>query len=135
MPSIWSKHRFRYFAVFIASYGNPTHHTVSEPWYMHIAAEYETTHLNFTNEPLSSALYPRRLLGLGDILVADPVVPALVPYVNVLATIVGTPLDLLHLAIGGRLGLLAFCATPSHGNGYQRTLTPARGALQHGSLR
>jgi hypothetical protein len=28
-----------------------------------------------------------------------PVVPTLVPHVNVLATIVGTPLDLLHLVI------------------------------------
>jgi len=101
---------------------------------MHIPAEYETTHLNFTNEPLSITLYPRRLLGLGDLLVAGLVVPALAPYVNVLATIMGTPLDLLHFVIGGRLGLLAFCATPNHGNGYQRTLTPARGALQCGSL-
>jgi len=98
-------------------------------------AEYKTTHLNFINEPLSSVLYPRRLLGLGDLLVASLVVPTLAPYVNMLATIVGTPLDFLHFVVGGRLGLLALRATPSHGNGYHRTLTPARGALQRGSLR
>ena len=88
--------------------------------YIHTPAEYKTTHLNFINEPLSSALYPRRLLGLGDLLVAGPVVPTLAPHVNMLATIIGAPLDLLHFIIGGRLGLLAFRATPSRGNGYQR---------------
>ena len=65
---------------------------------------------------------------------AGPVVPTLAPNVNVLATIVGTPLDLLHFVIRGRADLLALRATPSHGNGYHRTLTPARGALRRGSL-
>ena len=102
--------------------------------YIHTPAEYKTTHLNFINEPLSSTLYPRRLLGLGDLLVAGPVVPTLAPYVNVLATITGTSVDFLHFVIGGRLSLLALRATPSHGNRYHRTLTPARGALWRGSL-
>jgi len=103
--------------------------------YIHTLAKYKTTHLNFINEPLSSALYPRRLLGLGDLLVAGLVVPTLAPHANVLATIMGTPLDLLHFIIGGRMGLLALHATPSHGNGHHRTLTLARGALRRGSLR
>jgi hypothetical protein len=54
-------------------------------------AEYKTTYLYFINEPLSSALYPCRLLGLGELFVAGPVVPTLAPHVNVLVTIVGTP--------------------------------------------
>jgi len=58
-----------------------------------------TTHLNFFNEPLSSALYPCRLLSLGELFMAGPVVPTLAPHVNMLATIVGMPLDLLHLII------------------------------------
>jgi len=96
--------------------------------------EHKTTHLNFINESLSSALYPRHLLGLGDLLVACPVVPTLAPHVNMLAAIVGTPLDFLHFVIGGRLGLLALRANANHGNGYHRTLTPARGAPRRGSL-
>jgi hypothetical protein len=133
-PSIWSKHLFQYFAVFIAPCEKYTYRTVNKQQYIHTLVEYKTTHLNFINEPLSSTLYPRRLLGLGDLLVAGPVVPMLVSHVNVLATIVGTPLDLLHFIIRGRAGLLALRATPSHGNGYHRTLTPARGALRRGSL-
>jgi hypothetical protein len=39
------------------------------------------------------------------------------------------PLDLLNFIIRGRLGLGALPATPSHSNGYHRTLTSARGAL------
>jgi len=96
---------------------------VNKQQYIHTLAEYKTTHLNFINEPLSSALYPRRLLSLSELLVADPVVPTLAPHVNVLATIVGTPLDLLHFVIRGRLGNGALLATPSHGNWYHWTLT------------
>ena len=103
--------------------------------YIYTPAEHKTTHLNFIDEPLGSALHPLCLLGLGDLLVAGPVIPALAPYINVLATVMGTPLNFLHFVIGDRLGLLALCATTSHGNGYHRTLTPARGALQRGSLR
>ena len=103
--------------------------------YIHTPAEHKTTHLNFINKPLSSALYPLGLLGLGNLLVAGPVVPKLAPHINMLATIVGAPLDFLHFIIGGRLGPLVLHATPSHGNGYQRTLTPARGAFWRGSLR
>jgi len=91
--------------------------------YIYTQAKYKTTHLNFINKPLSSALHPHHLFGLGDLLVAGPVVPTLAPYVNVLATIMGMPLDFLHFVIGGRLSLLAFCAAPSHGNRYHRTLT------------
>ena len=94
----------------------------------------ETTYLNLTDEALGTALYPLCLLDLGDLLIADPVVPMLVPYVDVLATIVGMPLDLLHLIIRGRLALGAPPATPSHSIGYHRTLTSARGALWCGSF-
>ena len=126
---------FWYFAVFIAPCEKYTYRTVNKQQYIHTPAEYKTTHLNFINEPLSSALYPRRLLGLGDLLMASPVVPTLAPHVNMLVTIVRTPLDFLHFVIGSRLGLLALRTTPSHGNEYHRTLTLARGALRHGSLR
>ena len=43
-------------------------------------------------------------------------------------------MDLLHFVVGGCLGLLALRATPSPGSGYQRTLTPPRGALWRRSL-
>jgi len=82
---------------------------------------------------LGSALYPLRLLDLGDLLVAGLVVPMLAPYIDVLATIAGTPLDLLHFVVGGRPSFLAFYATPNHGIGYHRTLTSVRSALLCGS--
>ena len=102
--------------------------------YICILVECRTTHLNFVDEPLGSALYPCRLLGLGELFVTNEVVPTLAPHVNVLATIMGAPLDLLHFVVGGRLGLLARRATPSRGSGYQRTLTLTRGALWRRSL-
>jgi len=102
--------------------------------YIYTPIECETTYLNFTNEPLSSTLYPLRLLDLGDLLVASLVVPTLAPYINVLATIARTPLDFLHFVVGGRLSFLTLYATPNHGNGYHRTLTPVRSALLRGSL-
>jgi len=43
----------------------------------------------------------------------NEVVPALAPHVNVLVTILGMTLDLLHFIVGGRLGLLARCTTPA----------------------
>ena len=59
----------------------------------------------------------------------NEVVPTLAPHVNVLETIMGATLDFFYFIVGGRLGLLALCATPSRGHGYHWTLTPARGAL------
>jgi hypothetical protein len=129
MPSIWSKHLFRYFAVFIAPCKNCTYCAVNKQQYTHILAEYKTTYLDFVDEPLGSALYPCRLLGLGELFVTDEVVPTSAPHKNVLATIMGAPLDLFHFVIGGCPGLLALRATPSHGHGYHWTLTSARGAL------
>jgi len=102
---------------------------------IYILAEHKNTYLDFFDKPLGSALYPGRLLGLGELFVTDEVVPTLAPHENVLATILGAPLDLLHLVVGGRLGLLTLHATPSRGNRYHRTLTPTRGALWRRSLR
>ena len=45
----------------------------------------------------------------------NEMVPTLAPHVNVLATIMGATLDFLYFVVGGRLGLLALCATPSRG--------------------
>jgi hypothetical protein len=59
-------------------------------------AEHKNTYLDFFDEPLGSALYSGRLLGLGELLVTDEVVPALAPHKNVLATILGAPLDLMR---------------------------------------
>ena len=58
----------------------------------------------------------------------NEVVPALAPHVNVLATILGTTLDLLHFIVGGRPGLLALRTTPGRGRRHHWTLTQARGA-------
>jgi len=95
----------------------------------------ETTYLNFATEALGSALYPLRLLDLGDLFVTSPVVSTLAPYIDVLVAIVGTRLDLLHFIVGGRLSFLALCATPNHSNRYHRTLTSVRSAVLRGSLR
>ena len=46
-----------------------------------------------------------------------------------LATIMGATLDFFYFIVGGRLGLLALCATPCHGHRYHWTLIPARGAF------
>jgi hypothetical protein len=56
-------------------------------------------------------------------------VPTLAPHVNVLATIMGATLDFFYFVVGGRLGLLALCATPSRGHRYHWTLIPARGSF------
>ena len=104
-------------------------HILKKQQYIHILAKHKTTYLDFINEPLGSTLYPCRLLGLGELFMADEVVPTLAPHENVLATIMGAPLDLFHLVVGGCLGLPAFRATPSRGHGYYWTLTPARGIL------
>jgi hypothetical protein len=65
---------------------------------------------------------------------AGPVVPMLAPYVDVLATIMGTPLDLLHFVVGGHRDFLASYTTPNHGNGYHWTLTSVRSVLLRRSL-
>jgi hypothetical protein len=94
----------------------------------------EITYLNLVDEALGSALHSLRLLDLGDLLMAGLVVLTMVPYIDVLATIVGAPLDLFHFIVGDRLSLLALCATPNHGRGYHRTLTMVRSTLLRGSL-
>jgi len=73
----------------------------------------EITYLNLVDEELGSALHSLRLLNLDDLLMVGRVVPRLAPYIDVLATIVGAPLDLFHFVVGDRLSLLAFCATPT----------------------
>jgi len=77
-----------------------------------------TTHLYFIDEPFGSTLHPCRLLGLGEFFVTDKMVPTLAPHLNVLATIMRTPLDFLYFIVGGCWGFLAFCATPDRGNRY-----------------
>jgi hypothetical protein len=57
----------------------------------------------------------------------NEVVPALAPHVDVLATITGTTLDLLHFIVGGRPGLLARRTAPSRGRRHHWTLIQARG--------
>jgi len=99
IPSIWSKHLFRYFAIFIAPYKNYTYCKVNKQQYIHILAKHKTTYLDYVDEPLGSVLYPCRLLGLGELFVADEVVPTLAPHENVLATIMGAPLDLFHFIV------------------------------------
>jgi len=116
-------------------YRNYTYCEANKQQYIHILAKHKNTYLDFFDEPFGSALYSGHLLGLGELFVTDEVVPALAPHENVLATILGAPLDLLHLVVGGHLGLLALCATPSRGNRYHRTLTPTTGALWQRSLR
>jgi len=58
------------------------------------------------------ALQPRSLFGLRELLVSNKVIPALAPHVDVLAAVTGTTLDLLHVVVRGRLGLLV-CRTAS----------------------
>jgi len=85
-------------------------------------AKHKNTYLDFFDEPLGSALYSGRLLGLGELFVTNDVVPTLAPHENVLATILGAPLDLLHLIVRGRLGLLTLRATPAVVIGIKRPL-------------
>ena len=94
----------------------------------------EITYLNLVDEALGSALHSLRLLDLGDLLMAGLVVLTMVPYIDVLATIVGAPLDLFHFIVGGRLSFLALCATPNHDRGHHRTITMVRSTLLRGSL-
>ena len=83
----------------------------------------EGTYLNIANKTLGGPLHPLRLLDLGDLFVAGPVVSTLAPYTDTLASIVGAPLDLFHLVVGVRLGPLALCAPPHHGQGHHWSLT------------
>jgi len=96
--------------------------------------KHEITYLNLVDKALGSVLHSLRILDLGDLLMAGLVVPTLAPYIDVLATIVGAPLDLLHLIDGDRISLLALCATPNHGRGHHRILTLVRSTLLRGSL-
>ena len=80
--------------------------------------KHKTTYLDFINKPLGNALYPRRLLGLGGFFVTNKMVPTLAPYVNVLTTIMRTPLDLLHFIVRGRRGFLALYVTSGRVNRY-----------------
>jgi hypothetical protein len=80
-----------------------------------LRATQKTTYLNLIHEPLRCALHPRGLLRLREFFMTNEVVPSLAPHVNVLTTILGTTLDLLHFIVGGRLGLLALRTTPGRG--------------------
>jgi hypothetical protein len=75
-----------------------------------IFQSWEVAYLNFVDKPLGGPFHSLRLFDLGDLLVASPVVPTLTPDINMLAPIMGTPLDLLHFVVGARLGLLALGA-------------------------
>jgi hypothetical protein len=76
-----------------------------------IQAAHRTTYLNLVHEAFSRALHPRGLFRLCELLMSNKVVPALAPHVDVLATITGTTLDLLHVVIGGFRGF-SFAALP-----------------------
>ena len=65
---------------------------------------------------------------------ASPVVPTLAPHIDMVASIVGTPLDLPHLIVGVRLGPLALCAPPHHGRGHHWPLTKVGSAFRCSSL-
>ena len=58
----------------------------------------------------------------------NEVVPVLAPHVDVLATILGMTLDLLHFIVRGHLGLLALRTTSGRGRRHHWTLIQARGA-------
>ena len=74
----------------------------------------EVAYLNFVDKPLGGPLQSLRLFDFGDLLVASPVVSTLTPDINMLAPIMGVPLDLLHFIVGACLGLLAQGAPPNH---------------------
>ena len=74
-------------------------------------------YLNFVDKQLDGPLQSLRLFNFSDLLVASPVVSMLIPYINMLAQIVGAPLDLLHFFVGACLGLLALGAPPHHSRG------------------
>ena len=78
----------------------------------HIFSSWKIAHFNFIDKLLGSLLHSFRLLDLGVLLVASPVVSTLTPHINMLAPIAGTPLDLLHFIVGACLGLLALGAPP-----------------------
>ena len=92
-------------------------------------AAQKTTYLNLVNEPLGCALHPRGLLRLRKFFMTNEMVPALALHVNVLATILGTTLDLLRFVVGGRLGPFALRTTPSRGRSHHWTLVQAMGVL------
>ena len=85
-----------------------------------IFQSWEVAYLNFVDKPLGGPFHSLRRFDFGDLLVASPVVPTLTPDINMLAPIVGAPLDLLHFIIKARLGLLALGAPPYHSRGCHR---------------
>ena len=73
---------------------------------MCVSTECEITYINLVGKTLGDPLHPLRLLDLSDLFVAGPVVPTLLPHIDMLASVAGAPLDLIHLTVGVRLGPL-----------------------------
>ena len=67
---------------------------------------------------LGGPLHPIRLIDFGDFFMTSPVVPTLMPDIDMLAPVVGAPLDLIHFIVGVRLGPFALCTPPYHGRGH-----------------
>jgi hypothetical protein len=67
---------------------------------------------------IPNTLHPCGFLRLRELLVANKVVPALAPHVDVLAAITGMTLDLLHIVVRGLLGLLICRTTSACGRGH-----------------
>ena len=65
---------------------------------------------------------------------SNEVVPALAPHVDVLATITGMTLDLLHFIVEGRPGLLVRRISPGRGRRHHWALIQARGAYWRSGL-
>jgi hypothetical protein len=59
----------------------------------------EVTYLNLADKTFGGPLHPVCLLDLGDLFMAGPVVSTLAPNIDMLASIVGAPLDLFHLIV------------------------------------
>ena len=93
-----------------------------------IQAAHRTTYLNLVHEAFSRTLHPHGLLRLRELLVTNKVVPVLAPHIDVLATITGTTLDLLHVVIRGLLWLLVRRTASGRGRGHHWSLVWARGA-------
>jgi hypothetical protein len=128
MPSIWSKHLFRYSAVFIAPCKKNTcrpRNTAHK-----CRAAQRTTYLNLIHETLGRALHPCGLFRLRELLVSDEVVPMLAPHVDVPAAITGTTFNLINVVVRGRLGLLVSRTATGCGRRHHRPLVQARGACR-----
>jgi hypothetical protein len=99
-----------------------------------IFQSWEVAYLNLVDKPLGGPLDPLRLFDLGNFFVASPVVPMLVPHIDMLAPVVGTPLDLLDLIISVRLGPLALYGPLHHGRGRHWPLTKVESAFRRYSV-